>query len=349
MTMRPVPARWFEILVATEDLVKGVEALARTGDIELEVYSETTQRVSMPNLRDQFADYDKLLRRYQQYWPNQYLHPSEAPARPDRRLRDALAKLVAWQAEADPEIERLESLQREQAELAIWQEFLALIPGNEIDFSHAAAAGPAFMQSIRLDGAARNAKGSSTGLDAKASRALTTLAGGDLVLALGAEMRREKTEFGATEVLKSNDVNGDRSSSGVNDIEAFDADRDVFSAYAEFNAPITRELELQFALRHRERTGEGRPQGERPNPEMLERRLAEMAKEMERLQAAMAEIRQQLRQNRPAVLVGQAGEQHLVVAAGVLQRQRDGQPVGCRRFCLAGGHFADRQLDRGWP
>jgi V/A-type H+-transporting ATPase subunit I len=143
MKMRPVPARWFEILVATEDLVKGVEALARTGDIELEVYSETTQRVSMPNLRDQFADYDKLLRRYQQYWPNQYLHPSEAPARPDRRLRDALAKLVAWQAEADPEIERLESLQREQAELAIWQEFLALIPGNEIDFSHAAAAGPA--------------------------------------------------------------------------------------------------------------------------------------------------------------------------------------------------------------
>ena len=78
MTMRPVAARWFEVLVATEDLVKGVEALARVGDIELEVYSETTQKVSMPNLRDQFADYDKLLRRYQQYWQSQRAREEEA-------------------------------------------------------------------------------------------------------------------------------------------------------------------------------------------------------------------------------------------------------------------------------
>jgi len=143
MTMRPVPARWFEVLVATEDLVKGVEVLARTGDVELEVYSETTQRVSMPNLRDQFEDYDKLLRRYQQYWPSQYLHPSVAPARPDRRLAGALAKLVAWQKQADPKINRLESLLGEQAELEILAEFLARMPNDEIDFSHAASAGPA--------------------------------------------------------------------------------------------------------------------------------------------------------------------------------------------------------------
>jgi V/A-type H+-transporting ATPase subunit I len=148
MTMRPVPARWFEVLVATEDLVKGVEALARTGDIELEVYSETTQRVSMPNLRDQFADYDKLLRRYQQYWPREYLHPSEAPARPDRRLADALAKLMQWQRQADPVIEQLETLSVEQGELQVLQTFFSNIPNEDIDFTHAGGAGPAL--AVRL-------------------------------------------------------------------------------------------------------------------------------------------------------------------------------------------------------
>ena len=142
MTMRPVPARWFEVLVATEDLVKGVEALARTGDIELEVYSETTQRVSMPNLRDQFADYDKLLRRYQKYWPREYLHPSEAPARPDRRLGDALAKLAQWQREADPIIDQLETLAVEQGELEVLETFFSNIPNEDIDFTHAGGAGP---------------------------------------------------------------------------------------------------------------------------------------------------------------------------------------------------------------
>jgi V/A-type H+-transporting ATPase subunit I len=148
MTMRPVPARWFEVLVATEDLVKGVEALARIGDIELEVYSETTQKVSMPNLRDQFADYDKLLRRYQQYWPDEYLRPSEAPARPDRRLADALARLTQWQQQADPLIAELETLLGEDAELKVLQAFLSQMPNDEIDFTHAGDAGPAL--AVRL-------------------------------------------------------------------------------------------------------------------------------------------------------------------------------------------------------
>ncbi|NBX21540.1 MAG: hypothetical protein EBR58_09280, partial [Betaproteobacteria bacterium] len=76
------------------------------------------------------------------------------------------------------------------------------------------SAGQAFMNAIRLDGAARISKGTSTSIDGKMTRAIGELAGGDLMLALGAEFRKEKTEFRATDVLKSNDVNNDRSSSG---------------------------------------------------------------------------------------------------------------------------------------
>jgi len=142
MTLRPVPARWFEVLIATEDLVKAVELLARTGDVELEVYSETTQKISMPNLRDRFESYDKLFRRYHVYWPKRHLRASEAPGRPEQRLDHALEKLVDWQVDADPVIDKLEVLLREQGELVLIQELFHRMPGDELDFSRVASAGP---------------------------------------------------------------------------------------------------------------------------------------------------------------------------------------------------------------
>ncbi|MGD8568873.1 MAG: V-type ATPase 116kDa subunit family protein [Gammaproteobacteria bacterium] len=142
MTLRPVAARWFEVLIATEDLVKAVEVLAGTGDVELEVYSETTQHVSMPNLRDRFANYDKLMRRYQDYWPQQALRASEQPGKPEARLDAALEKLSAWQQDADPVIDQLEALLNEQAELDLVGEFLNSISGEELDFTSMAQAGP---------------------------------------------------------------------------------------------------------------------------------------------------------------------------------------------------------------
>ena len=65
MKMRSVPARWFEILTAREDLSLAVEALARTGNVELETRSETTRQAAMPELRDRMEEYNRLARRYQ--------------------------------------------------------------------------------------------------------------------------------------------------------------------------------------------------------------------------------------------------------------------------------------------
>ncbi len=109
--------------------------------------------------------------------------------------------------------------------------------------------GRAFMESIRLDGAARIAKGSSTSIDAKLTGMLAELDGGDLLLAVGAEARREKTEFRASDVLKGNDVVGDRSSSGAL-LADTNHSRDVQGVFAELSAPFTKQIEAQFALRH---------------------------------------------------------------------------------------------------
>ena len=121
--------------------------------------------------------------------------------------------------------------------------------GSYNPFAVSTAAGKAIMDTIRLNGAARAAEGSSTSLDGKLTRALAKLGGGDLMLAMGAEVRREKTEFSATDVLKSNDIVGDRSSSGALLADTSNS-RDVTGAFAELSAPFTKQWEGQFAIRH---------------------------------------------------------------------------------------------------
>jgi len=111
------------------------------------------------------------------------------------------------------------------------------------------AAGQAFMESIRINDGARFAKGSSDSVDAKLTRALTELAGGDLMLAMGAELRREKTEFSSSQSLKDNNILGDRNNSGA--LLADTAhERDVQGVFAELSAPFSKQWEAQFALRH---------------------------------------------------------------------------------------------------
>ena len=111
------------------------------------------------------------------------------------------------------------------------------------------SAGQAFMESIRLDGGARISKGTSDSIDAKLTRALAQLAGGDLQLAVGAELRREKTEFKSSQALKDNDIIGDRNNSGALLADTANS-RKVRGIFTELVAPFTKAWEAQFAIRH---------------------------------------------------------------------------------------------------
>jgi len=113
-------------------------------------------------------------------------------------------------------------------------------------------AGRDLISSIKVNDEARKSKGVSTSLDAKISRPLMKLDGGELALALGGELRHENTSFTPSALLLSNNIAGDRSSSGlgVADLKATDDSRDVRSVFAELNAPLSKQLELQLALRH---------------------------------------------------------------------------------------------------
>ena len=112
------------------------------------------------------------------------------------------------------------------------------------------AAGKAIIAAARVDDEARKSKGTMDALDVKATTSLGKLAGGDIGLALGAELRREEASFTPSALLISNDIAGDRSASGGPPPVATSNTRNVTAAYVEVLAPFSKTLEGQFALRH---------------------------------------------------------------------------------------------------
>ncbi|MBZ2207682.1 TonB-dependent receptor [Massilia soli] len=121
-------------------------------------------------------------------------------------------------------------------------------------FGPSSSAGQDLINGIKVNDEARKSKGVSTSIDGKMSKSLMTLAGGDLAIAVGAEARREHMTFTPSALLLSNNIAGDRDSGLAAgdpvDLRATDDSRRVTSVFTEINAPLTKELELQAALRH---------------------------------------------------------------------------------------------------
>ncbi|RJG00389.1 V-type ATPase 116kDa subunit family protein [Noviherbaspirillum sedimenti] len=140
--MRPRPARWFEALVARADCAMLLEALAATGSIELETHSVAALPPYFEEVRPLLQQFSDFARRYRHYWPTSGLRPSAVHDAPGKILADVLERLRAWASEAEPTIQRLQLLEAERAELALWRTLLDAIAGTTLGFSRLAAAGP---------------------------------------------------------------------------------------------------------------------------------------------------------------------------------------------------------------
>ncbi|MDC8773854.1 TonB-dependent receptor [Roseateles albus] len=114
-------------------------------------------------------------------------------------------------------------------------------------FGPSNAAGLALYDQAQIRGEVRHAKGTMDSVDFKASRAIYALPGGDLALALGGEYRREKQDYHQSEALAKDLILGETSQGPDAD---FGHSRKVAAVFAEINAPITKELELQAAMRY---------------------------------------------------------------------------------------------------
>jgi iron complex outermembrane recepter protein len=89
------------------------------------------------------------------------------------------------------------------------------------------------------------------GFDFRASRELTQLGGGGLGLALGAETRKEKISDVPDEQLQTGDT------LSISAAQAF-GERRASAVFAEVNAPFTKQIEANFAVRHDKYSGNGK-------------------------------------------------------------------------------------------
>ena len=119
--------------------------------------------------------------------------------------------------------------------------------GTISPFGPSNAAGLALYEQAQIRGEVRRATGTMDSLDFKMSKGLLPLAGGDLALALGGELRREKQNYHQSDALKAGNILGETSQGPDSD---FGHSRSVGAVFGEISAPVTKQLELQAAMRY---------------------------------------------------------------------------------------------------
>jgi V/A-type H+-transporting ATPase subunit I len=134
--IRPHPAEWFEVLLAKEDAVLLLEALAESNCVELEA---PARREPPAELQRQLSRFDALAERFAAYWPAPEAAPQ--PLEIGTMVARSLSALEAWASAAAPLIERSRALEAERAELDVWRQALEQIPGTAVDLSRIAAPG----------------------------------------------------------------------------------------------------------------------------------------------------------------------------------------------------------------
>ncbi|MCE2657326.1 MAG: TonB-dependent receptor [Rubrivivax sp.] len=133
----------------------------------------------------------------------------------------------------------------------LFNEFATALRNGEINpFGASTEAGRARIAALRVDDVARRSTGSTTGLDAKITGELGKIDGRSVGFAVGADLKREQQDFTPSALLVSNNIAGDRDSTGTSPaLTSTSHTRDIASVYAELNAPLLKTLELQAALR----------------------------------------------------------------------------------------------------
>jgi V/A-type H+-transporting ATPase subunit I len=124
VSLRPVPARWFEVVCPRLDTDRTVALLAYTGAVEVEACDLANDVVRSRELADGLATYRRLASSYARYWRGRRLRSTGLTAAPRQRLRRAMARIGRWRREADPRIRRIEALEAKRRHIILWRDLL---------------------------------------------------------------------------------------------------------------------------------------------------------------------------------------------------------------------------------
>ena len=142
MNIRPATTTWFELLTTHDDLADALEALAHTGSIELELHDHSRMQMDLQDLQSRLHEYTKLERIYRTIWPGPDTGLSPFSGSSAAILDTTLARVYAWEREAQPVIQGLEVVKRRIADLHLLHEFLHSAETADLDYSLLSTASP---------------------------------------------------------------------------------------------------------------------------------------------------------------------------------------------------------------
>lgn len=146
--IRPQPATWFEVLLASEDTALALEALAMTGAVELEPRYAARTGTTLSELKQPLQRFAELSRQYGAYWPLPEAFSAPEPSPPLLTLVSSLQRIQAWANEADSVLQRLQRIEAEHAELLRWNTLFTQLRECSLEFALLAGAGPVLQANL---------------------------------------------------------------------------------------------------------------------------------------------------------------------------------------------------------
>lgn len=124
MRLRPVSARWFEVLVKRADLTRALERLAETGAVELE-HAHAPRPAWLDELDAALEPYRRLEAEYAPWWPEPEV--ASAPDPSPAAARTLIKRLESWRVDANETVERLAQLAQDTHQTERWQAVLTAL------------------------------------------------------------------------------------------------------------------------------------------------------------------------------------------------------------------------------
>ncbi len=117
--LRPVPARWFELMVPRASVARALEVLARTGVVELDRGEDDEAFITVPPIDEPLARLHAFERRFGRFWPEPDLDMPHRDRLMERQVSAAIQRVETWCEQAESTVERIERVSRERSELAM--------------------------------------------------------------------------------------------------------------------------------------------------------------------------------------------------------------------------------------
>lgn len=135
VALKQKQTRWFELYTPRDVTVYAIEALAKTGTVELyqNIWSKSSAKNEHINLK--LDDINKLEKRLKSDLPKRLLAPQSEDKSPEKLADESLSTLRNWAATLLKLQRRLRKVNQQIDDLELLNDLLVAIPGHDLDFN----------------------------------------------------------------------------------------------------------------------------------------------------------------------------------------------------------------------